>query len=214
MSARRFDLASAATLGFGFLISGVCYGRLPERVATHFDLAGEPNGWMSRPWAAFFLPVFATAIVALVRASYRLMPAPKRAPAAVRSLAMLTALLALFLVVLHAGILGVAIVPGFGIGRVLWGAVTVLWFSLALLLPRVERNPFVGVRTPWTLASSENWAKTHRVASYTFGAGAFGMLPAAVAPTPALQAFAMAALLVSAIVPALYSMVIAQRSRS
>ena len=39
-----------------------------------------------------------------------------------------------------------------------------LFVMLGLVMPRVRRNPWVGVRTPWTLASDENWARTHRFA--------------------------------------------------
>ena len=39
-------------LGFLYLVFISCLvltsGSLPERVATHFDLSGQPNGWMSR----------------------------------------------------------------------------------------------------------------------------------------------------------------------
>lgn len=35
--------------------------RLPERIPTHFDLAGRPNGWSS-PTALLLLPVVAAAI--------------------------------------------------------------------------------------------------------------------------------------------------------
>src|SRR5215831_15554763 len=30
------------------LVFGSVWQRLPERMATHFDLANQPNGWMSR----------------------------------------------------------------------------------------------------------------------------------------------------------------------
>lgn len=34
---------------------GASYGQLPEMVATHFDLEGHPNGWMSRRGHLFFI---------------------------------------------------------------------------------------------------------------------------------------------------------------
>ena len=47
-------------------------GRLPERVATHFDIAGRPNGWMSRDMATdftlgvgLFLPALTISMMAL-----------------------------------------------------------------------------------------------------------------------------------------------------
>lgn len=40
-------------------------GRLPDRVATHFDAAGNPNGWSS-PQAMIVMPVIAGAIYLLM----------------------------------------------------------------------------------------------------------------------------------------------------
>jgi len=48
-------------------------GRLPERVATHFDAAGNANGYMSREtyhvftlWFTLGLPIFIAAVTALI----------------------------------------------------------------------------------------------------------------------------------------------------
>jgi uncharacterized membrane protein len=39
-------LAICYILFFGYVITS--YGGLPAKVASHFDISGEPNGWMSR----------------------------------------------------------------------------------------------------------------------------------------------------------------------
>jgi len=50
------------------------FPQLPERVATHFDLSGSANGWMSRPdhmismvCMGFGLPTFISVIMLLMR---------------------------------------------------------------------------------------------------------------------------------------------------
>ena len=40
----------------------VLYSRLPERVPTHFDFSGTPDGWSSRPFAVFGLPCLLAAL--------------------------------------------------------------------------------------------------------------------------------------------------------
>ena len=48
---------------------------------------------------------------------------------------------------------------------------------LLIVIPRVRRNRWVGVRTPWTLASDRVWTETHRLAAYLFVAtGVLGLL--------------------------------------
>jgi hypothetical protein len=45
------------------LIFGSVWQRLPSRVATHFDLAGQPNGWMTREQAVLVLLGIAIAVL-------------------------------------------------------------------------------------------------------------------------------------------------------
>ena len=47
--------------------------------------------------------------------------------------------------------------PGALIGLVL--------IAFAPLLPHLDRNPLIGLRTPWTLKSDYSWKRTHRVAA-------------------------------------------------
>jgi len=48
---------------------------------------------------------------------------------------------------------------------------------LGNVLGKVQRNFFVGVRTPWTLASERVWTETHRLAAWLFaGTGLLGMI--------------------------------------
>lgn len=58
------------------------YPSLPERVATHFNLEGEPDGWSNRFWGAFGLVFFQAALtffswglVVLFRQTGLLLPA-------------------------------------------------------------------------------------------------------------------------------------------
>lgn len=41
-------------LGVAGVQSAYFWGRLPERIATHYGVGGEPNGWMSRPGLFLF----------------------------------------------------------------------------------------------------------------------------------------------------------------
>lgn len=56
--------------------------------------------------------------------------------------------------------------------------------ALFLLLPgnfmgRLRPNWFVGIRTPWTLASDEVWRRTHRLAAALMVGGGLLLLPLA-----------------------------------
>jgi uncharacterized membrane protein len=71
-------------------------------------------------------------------------------------------------------------------------------------LGKVRRNFWLGVRTPWTLASEAVWTQTHRVAAWTFvAAGVIGFI-AAVADVPLIVCVGI--FLVAAVTPVVYSL--------
>jgi len=51
-----------------------------------------------------------------------------------------------------------------------------LFIVLGNILPKVPRNFFIGIKTPWTLSDPDNWYKTHRLGAYLFVAGGLVMI--------------------------------------
>jgi uncharacterized membrane protein len=205
------DLVSLAALAVAVGATFAVYDRLPDPMATHFDLHGTPNGWMPRPMGAWFMPVLGAGLWAFMRLVPRLLPATERKRVTDSSMALVSAITLTFLVVIHVLLLRVALVPGASITEGVWLAMGALWIALGLVLPRVRRNAIVGVRTPWTLTSDENWARTQRVAGYAMVGGGIVALAAASVGGPAAGLFALFALLASAVAPAVYSLVLARR---
>ena len=71
----------ALVLGFLYLCFlaylAMSSGQLPERLATHFDGSGQPNGWMSRSFHLWFILIFGLTfpfIVAVVLFFARFLP--------------------------------------------------------------------------------------------------------------------------------------------
>ena len=56
----------------------------------------------------------------------------------------------------------------FNIGYVILIAVIALFFALGYIMRHIKRNFFIGIRTPWTLASDSVWDKTHRLGGILF----------------------------------------------
>ncbi len=51
---------------------------------------------------------------------------------------------------------------------VLYVGMGIMFILIGNYLPTIKRNFFVGVRTPWTLASDSVWRSTHRLAGWAF----------------------------------------------
>ena len=91
------------------------------------------------------------------------------------------------------------------VSRAVEGGVCLLIALLGNVLGKVRRNFFVGIRTPWTIASEQVWNATHRFAAKTFFAGGLLGLLAVILRAPFW--LPVTAILVAALIPAIYSLV-------
>ena len=196
-----------AVLG-AFAVTVLLYDRLPDPLPTHFDLNGRPNGWMPRAVGAWIVPAIEVLVVALLRFGGYLLPRGWRErleASPVRALALVTALL---MTSVHVVVLRASLSPLPNLGNAIWVLLGAVFIALGLLLPRTKRNPFFGVRTAFALASDENWAYTQRVGGWAMVGGGAVAIAAGLVGLPAV---AVAAILVSAFVPAVWSWVLAKR---
>ncbi len=150
---------SAATLAL--------YPRLPAQVPVHWGLRGPDR--FGPPLELALLGPGVLLLLLLIGLFVRRIdplakPAPDEAPAEAGAWeALILSLLALFALA-HLMLLGqLAGYLHFG-RRVAWLFGPALLLVCGNFLPRVRPSYFMGIRTPWTLASAEVWRRTHRFA--------------------------------------------------
>jgi uncharacterized membrane protein len=113
---------------------------------------------------------------------------------------------------LHGVSLAAALHPEWDLARPLMSGILLSLALIGNVLGKVRRNPYVGVRTPWTLSSDAVWVATHRLAAHLlFGVGLLGSVAVWLGVPPAV---CIGALLVAALIPAAYSWVLYERMES
>lgn len=141
------------------------YDRLPEVVATHWNIHNRPDGWSSRAMAVFGIPCIMAALnLVCGGATDRLQSegVPKRVLALCRWIIPVLSLI-LVPVMLYSA-MGVS----FDMGRIVCGILGIMFIIIGNYLPKCRRNGVVGIKIPWTLSSDENWDKTHRFAGFVW----------------------------------------------
>lgn len=185
---------------------------LPEQIAVHWNLRGEPDRWVSRwPGVLLYLliPGFMALLGLVARVAGRGAGAEVEDPDAVRRAIgrVLTGVLALMLL-LEAVFLGRSVGWPVPVGP---SAVALMGIGLAAMGPLMSdlpRNRWVGVRTPWTLGDDRVWDRTHRVAARVFPPGGLVVAAAALLPPPYTMAAGLGGLLVVGLLPVAYSFAI------
>jgi uncharacterized membrane protein len=204
MKSRWLGTAVAAAM-WAFALA--VYARLPARVPTHWDLHGQVNGWMARPWGAVMLPLAATLLLGVLWLLPRIDPRRANIEHSRESWRLLVNLILLFLAALEATTLGYALGWPVDADRVIIANVGLLLAAIGNYLPRLRSNWFMGIRTPWTMDNERVWRATHRVGGRTFVAGGLVMALSAVLPEPSRIWIAGAAVAFAAGVPLVYSYV-------
>jgi uncharacterized membrane protein len=189
------------------LLTAALYARLPPRIPVHFDIHGEADGWLTREIGAWLLPAMALGLWLLLRFGGLILPRAWKE----RMLASPTAAVGAIFVALFCAIQGIVLYAALmkppTVAVSLGVILGVFWIVLGLVMPRVRRNPWIGVRTAWTLSSDENWARTHHMAGYAFTiAGALALVVVAVG----YASVAPALIVASAFLPMIYSFVLAR----
>ncbi len=151
------------------LAGALVYSRLPEQVATHFDLQGNPDGWSSRAFAVFGLPGILLAVNLLMPFALRADPKHENMSGALVNIVLWTVPV---VSLLCSGLtLGRALGYDLRIEMVLPMFMGVLFILIGNYLPKTKQSYTMGIKLPWTLASEENWNRTHRLAGFLWVIG-------------------------------------------
>ena len=185
----------------------ILWDRLPEQIATHFGFDGQPDGYSSRAFTVFGMP-----LILLVLHWVCLLTSGKDGRVYSRKLRyvvlfIVPAVSLLMTVICYGHALGLE----FNVGRVVVPFVGMLLAVSGNYMPKVRRNYTVGIKVPWTLADDENWDRTHRFAAPVWVVG--GIL-LAVLGLIGYTAWPMFALLMAIVfAPMAYSFVLYMRKR-
>jgi uncharacterized membrane protein len=195
-------ITSVALIALAFALSALFYDRLPDPVPTHWGLSGEADGFTPKPWGAFVLPLMMGALVALFALLPRISPRGFRMDEFAGLWRGVVVATMAFMAVIHGLTIMAALGTGDAVNRGVPLALGALFVLLGNYLPKVRRNFFMGIRTPWSLAHEEVWARTHRLGGKTFVAGGLLAIAGAIM---GLHALVLAGLVFAAIVPVVYS---------
>ena len=139
------------------------WNRLPDPMPTHWNMAGEVDGWSGKAFAVFGLPLI------LVAAEWLCMVVtiytdPKRENHSDKVLHLVLWIIPILSIVMHTFTYAIALgvdVPMNSVMPIFMGLIFVI---IGNYLPKCKQNYTIGIKIPWTLNSEENWNKTHRFA--------------------------------------------------
>ncbi len=142
------------------VIGLLLWKQLPDSIATHFGTENQPDGYQSKAFAVFGLPVILLCIHFICVVVTNIDPKAKNINKKVFMVVLWICPLVSLLVcnAIYVYNLGYQLNIGFLCGLL----IGVLYLILGNFIPKIKANYSIGFRVPWALCDSDNWYHTHR----------------------------------------------------
>ncbi len=147
----------------------VLWNQLPDPMASHWGPNDQVNGYMSRFWGVFLMPLMTLGMLVLFLIIPSIDPLKANIAAFRDVFNLFITLIVAFMLYVYALTLRWNLgFTDFGMSKAMLPAMGILFFFVGYMLRKAKRNFFIGIRTPWTLSSDKVWDETHRIGSVLF----------------------------------------------
>ena len=157
-------------IGYSFLVLFIptlvglmIASKLPEQIAVHFNFAGVADGFANKWMVIFGMPCLMAVLHVIVL--FGIFNEPKKNNIGTKMTNVVFWMIPVFSIVILSVLYAVAAGWNINILSVTGMLVGFVFMILGNYMSKNRQNYTVGIRTPWTLNSHENWNRTHRMAS-------------------------------------------------
>jgi len=151
-----------------FAVGIYLYPLFPDTMASHWNVQGQVDGYMSKFWGAFLMPFIVVGLFLLFIVIPKIDPLKENIEKFRKYYETFIVAIILFLFYIYILTLVWNLGITFDMNRFLIPAFGILFYYAGILVENAKRNWFIGIRTPWTLSSEVVWEKTHRIGGKLF----------------------------------------------
>jgi len=159
-----------------FILAVYLYPQMPEKMAAHWNIRGEVDGYFSKFWGLFLMPLVSLLIFLFFLLIPKIDPLRDNIEKFRKYFDAFIVLVVVFLFYLYLLTIFWNLGWRFNLGRWMMPALGILFYCVGVLVEHAERNWFIGLRTPWTLSSEKVWKKTHQIGGKLFKVAAVVIL--------------------------------------
>lgn len=188
------------------IIGLILWNKLPDKIPTHWNAAGEVNGWSSKAFAVFGLPGFLFAVHWLCLLASSADPKKQNIEGKVLNIVIWTCPV---ISVLGAVLMyGTALGMKFRVEKIIPSLVGVVFVVIGNYLPKCKQSYTMGIKLPWTLNDEENWNRTHRFGGKLWVACGVVVILSMFLPNKFMVAIFLSVVAAAVLVPTVYSYLI------
>ena len=163
---KKMIISTTLLTGLPILIGLILWNKLPDSMATHWDINGQAMGGPVKEQQYFFCPCIL--MIIHLFAVFLTLNDPKKTNIHKKPMTIIFWIVPVISILMN----GIIYLEAFGIKVNISAAVSILMGILFMLLgnymPKLRQNYTIGIKLPWTLCSEENWYRTHRLGGKNF----------------------------------------------
>ena len=167
-------LITSVAILLPMLAGVILWNQLPERIPSHWNAVGQIDGWSSKPFAVFGMPLILLAAQWLCVLGTGADPKKNNHPQKILHLVLW--IIPVLSAVLHVVVYAVALGKEVRVEMVMPVLIGLVLAIIGNYLPKCKQNYTIGIKIPWTLNSEENWNRTHRFAGRIWVVGGLAII--------------------------------------
>ena len=185
------------------LIGLLLWNKLPDQLPTHWNAQGEVDGWSSKAFAVFGLPIilFVMHWACVLGTSAD----PKKQNIEGKVLGIVFWICPIISLLVCTLSYGVALGMEFKVDKIMLALMGIMFIVIGNYLPKCKQSYTMGIKLPWTLNDEENWNRTHRMGGKLWVASGVILLLSMLLPASAMVVVVLVVIGVAAFVPTVYS---------
>lgn len=164
MKTKTTVVISVAFILLSLLAGILLWNKLPESMASHWNEQDLVNGYMSRFWGVFLMPIITTIMLLMFLVIPNIDPLKANIQEFRDYFNMFIALMIIFMAYIYGLTLAWNLgYNNFRMSTAMLPALGLLFIFTGVMISKAKRNFFIGIRTPWTLSSETVWNETHKL---------------------------------------------------
>lgn len=198
----KLILTSIITL-LPIIIGLVLWNELPDKMPTHWNAEGVVDGWSSKGFTVFGLPLFLLGVHWICTLATGADPKKRNHTEKMVGIVLwICPVVSILMLVL---VYGTALGMEFKVDKLMLIFMGLMFLIIGNYLPKCKQNYTIGIKIPWTLNDEENWNYTHRLSGKLWVIGGVIILLCVLLPANVMSVVVLASMLALAILPMVLS---------
>ena len=193
------SLLTLLPIVFGLIL----WDHLPPQMATHYGLDGQADGWSSRGFAIWFIPL--CMLLTLWLCVFITAKDPKNKDQNPKAMSIVIWIIPAISNLCCGSMYALSLGLDFSISAVMQAAIGLMFVAIGNYLPKCRPNHTIGIRIHWTLTDEENWEASHRFGGRVWFIGGMILLLTPWLPVELGRTVAFAVILLLVFLPMGYS---------